>query len=434
MKKKIGLFLALVLTLSMVLAGCTSEQVGLLNEMKKIEAWEASSIKQSMTMTIDVENEKATITADVTGFTNLKDATSSLDMTMKCKELNMNIPVKMYINKDKVYINKEYFAALAQLSGADVAKINKLSADYIILDLNAGNDVLGLTNQLGTMTNLTSTDATYKLLQNISTDIGLNVPVTKEGNTYKIKLTSDQLVDIAKNVINTSVANLDKLNTTYKLGLSKEEINEFVKGYNSQKAEIEEALPEVKQILKGSYFDMTYKFEESKVTQDAKLVIKAEGIFNLSMDMSVQSVKEEPKNITMPANAVVMSINDITELFNSSYTFNTSYVPNTPNTLNIDVKAGTYVSSGGNTKSIKIIKENGKTYLPLKQVLAEFGYQANYDQKAKKVYAVINNNKINFTTITKNGVSYIAVNELLSEDYIDGYNLDDEIVLWLSID
>ena len=109
-------------------------------------------------------------------------------------------------------------------------------------------------------------------------------------------------------------------------------------------------------------------------------------------------------------------------------------MPNTPNTLNIDVKAGTYVSSGGNTKSIKIIKENGKTYLPLKQVLAEFGYQANYDQKAKKVYAVINNNKINFTTITKNGVAYIAVNELLSEDYIDGYNLDDEIVLWLSID
>lgn len=422
MKKKICLFLALILTLSILLAGCTSEQVGLLNELKKIESWEAASIKQSMTITISADDETVTVTADVTGFTNLKDGTSKLDMTMKCKELNMNIPVKMYIDKDKIYINKEYFAALAQLSETDTTKLNKLKADYIVLDLNA-DDTLGLTNQLGTVTNLTSADATYKLIQNLSTDIGLDVPVTKEGNAYRIKLTSDELVDVAKKVVDTSISNLDKLNTTYKLGLKKEEINEIIKEYNSQKAEIAELLPEVKQMLQGSYFDMTYKFEESKTTQNAKLVIKAQDLFNLSMDMNVESVKEEAKSIVIPENAVVMSLEDIAELF-------TSY---TPSSLTINTKAGNYVSSNGTTKTIKIIKEKGKTYLPLKQVLAEFGYQASYDQKAKKVYTVINNNTVTFNTITKNGVSYIAVDELLSNNYFDGYNMDDTITLWLSI-
>ncbi len=413
MKKKIGLFLALIMTFS-ILVGCTSEQVSFVNELNKLEAWEAASLKQSIVMAVGVDNEIINFSADVTAYTNTKDQTSTIDMKIVCDEFDFDIPVKMYIDKEKVYINKDYFKALASIDGSSSAKINKLNAEYIMLDVNGNGEWAGLIDQL-TVASSKPANFSTKLLQDIATEIGLNIPIAKENNTYKVNLTSDQLVDLGKNIIDTSISKLDKLNTTYKLGLSQVEINDIRTSYNSQKMELEQSLPEIKEMVQGSSFDMVYTFEEAKVKQTASLVLKVQDTFNMTMKMSAETTKEDPKTIEMPKSAVTMTFEDISELF-------------TPSILTINVAAGNYKDLAGNTKAIKTIKEKGKVYLPLKQVLSEFGYQVSYDQKAKKVYAMINNEKVIFSTLTKNGVAYVSVDELFSKKYFTGYSMDNNII------
>lgn len=416
MKKKISVLITLVLVLSMFI-GCTSNQIGLLDEIKKTESWEASSTKLSMDMSLEIYGESIDVSIQGTGFSNIKDQTASVDMVVKSKDYNLNIPVKMYVNKNKIYINKEYFSALADISGAPAIKINALNADYIMIDMASDAEYSELLTSLELVANSTSSDITNKLMQDIATDVGLDIPITKEGNTYKITLTSDQLVDVTKKVVDTSVSKLGELNKKYKLGLNKSQIDEVVKGYNSIKPELDEMLPEIKKMVQGSYLDFAYTVEEDKVKETAKMVFKAEDVFNLSLNMSAESAKEEPKAIAFPEKVITLSLDKLEDLF-------------VPSSITINVSSGTYVTANGSTKQIKVIKEKGKVYLPIKQVLAEFGYQVAYDQKAKKVYVTINNQKVIFNTITKNGVAYVTLDELVGKNYFDGYLENNLITLW----
>lgn len=416
-KKKKSLILVVIMILS-ILVGCTNEQASFLDELKQVGAWEATSFKVAMDMTLNEGKEKLNIKIEANTLLNTKDQTAYIDMVIKCNAFNYDIPIKMYIDNQKIYMNKEYFKALALIDGSSVSKINKLSAQYIILDANETSEWSRLINQALTVVNSNPTNFTYTLIQDISTDIGSYVPVTKENNTYIVNLSSDQFLDLIVNIVDTSLSNLNKLNVTYKLGIPQLIVARITEDYKQIK-KFEEPWAAIKNDIRGSYFNMTYAFEEDRAKETANMVISIpDEAINMSLNISAEMDKEDPEAIQMPQNAVTMSYDDISELF-------------TPYTITVDIKSGTYTSIDDTTKQIKTIIEKDKVYLPLKQILSEFEGQVSYDPQSKKIYAILNKETVTFNTLTKNGVAYVSTDELFSKKYFKGYFFDDNIIeIW----
>lgn len=406
MKKR--LLPILLLVLAMVFTGCTSTQLEFWNKMQEVQQWEAAEVKGTVNMTMSIQGETVNVAMDLDGMSNTKDMSSSINMSMK-----MDMPsdptqsiemkdIKMYMVDGQMAISKNYITDMLKVSGKEVPEeLAREDVEYILLEVNPLQQELlaALTQDPAAIKEF------YKTFADVAEDMGINVEVTKKGNTYSVDLDQTEICNLVKNIIVTGTNNLESLNKTFKLGLTAEEIKQAQVEMNSVQAEMDQIVQMISTMLTGS-FKMDYTIEENVVTEKVTLVVDEPTFTGLKMNMDVAmtSKKVAPTTITMPEKVLQLTDAELAELIAGKVVM-------------IDRTSNMMTTATGEFTPCKVVVENGKTFVSAKAVLGALGQEVVYDAQAKKVGIKANDTFKALNVITKEGTSYMSLEELQTLGY-----------------
>lgn len=401
MKKK--LLPILLLVLAMVFTGCTSTQLEFWNKSLEAQEWEAAKVKGTVNMSMSIAGQGINMIMDMEGIGNTKDMSSQMTMSMK-----MDVPsapeqsvemkdIQMYMVDGQMAMSKNYITDTLKVSGMDIpAELASEDVEYIQLELDP------MSQQL--LTTLTKDPAAlkafYKGMADTAKDMGIDVEVTKKDNTYSIDLDQTEVCNLVKNIIVTATNNLESLNKTFNLGLTAEAIKQAQDEMNSVKAEMDELVQMVSTMVTGS-FKMDYTFEDNQITEKVNLVVDVPMLENLkiNMDVAMTSEEVEPTTITMPEKVLKVTEAELTEMLVGKMVM-------------IDRAQNLMMDAMGTQAPCKVVVENGKTFVPAKAVLGVLGQEVIYDAQAKKVGIKVADTFTVINVITKEGTSYISLDEL----------------------
>lgn len=292
--KKIALIVSMLL-LIVSFSGCDATQSELYSKIKQTNAWKSTEMNMSGSVSVAMSDESFTLDMGPIGFKangymNTNSTQGYMEITFENKADSVNIPaMKMFIDKSDIYMNKDYFTQIFELNGKAVPQaLQNLDADYICL----GNS---LENVEDLMADPEYINIIYSLYEELATDLGLDIPVTKEGTAYTISLDENKSSDLIVKVVENFVANIDSLNTKYNLGLTQEDINGVKSGFN--KEEVSEAFNELKTIIAGSNIKVTYDFKDDNNLNSS---------INIKMPINIPETADSPAyklEINMTANA-----------------------------------------------------------------------------------------------------------------------------------
>lgn len=406
MKKR--LLPILLLVLAMVFTGCTSTQLEFWNKMQEVQQWEAAEVKGTVNMTMSIQGETVNVAMDLDGMSNTKDMSSFINMSMK-----MDMPsdptqsiemkdIKMYMVDGQMAISKNYITDMLKVSGKEVPEeLAREDVEYILLEVNPLQQELlaALTQDPAAIKEF------YKTFADVAEDMGINVEVTKKGNTYSVDLDQTEICNLVKNIIVTGTNNLESLNKTFKLGLTAEEIKQAQVEMNSVQAEMDQIVQMISTMLTGS-FKMDYTIEENVVTEKVTLVVDEPTFTGLKMNMDVAmtSKKVAPTTITMPEKVLQLTDAELAELIAGKVVM-------------IDHTSNMMTTATGEFTPCKVVVENGKTFVPAKAVLGALGQEVVYDAQTKKVGIKANDTFKALNVITKEGTSYMSLEELQTLGY-----------------
>ncbi|MDF2594587.1 MAG: hypothetical protein K0R69_928 [Clostridia bacterium] len=386
MKKKI---VAMLMASLMMLGatGCSTEGLNLYKEIEKTSTWEYEATKGDMTVSVEAEDEEVNIKASFTGYTNTKEMQAYVDINID--EISIGTieapikisPVKVYVDKSTVYISKAYFTDLFAASGAPVPEaIKAIETEYIGID-TAGEMQAGAVDK----------EKAQLLFEKLFKDSEVKVPIAQKGRSYTMKLDSSQMVDLSVQFISEMMSKIDVLNEYSDTGITQEEVD-------AQKEETLLALNQGKEAIKpmvnGSDLKVTYTFEDDSYTQAIDMGLKVaagEAPVIVKLNVSSEGTKAVKKDITLPTSKVVYSMDEFMELFFS-----------------------------GSASAVRIAKvdlnqaitEKNETYIPFRAAMDDLGYAVKYSPQTKKSVVIINEEEVAVSTITKNGISYIALSQL----------------------
>ena len=166
------------------------------------------------------------------------------------------------------------------------------------------------TDELKTM--MTDTDAIVKLSKSIFGDSDIDLPYVQTGREYTMNLDSDQVVDLGVKGINAVSKNLENVNTTFKLGLTSDQIAE-VKNQLADES-FTQGVTAVKDAIKGSTISVKEVFEDSKYTSAVNVNIQVKDICKVSVTTNSTSTKAEVKDIAMPTSVAKFNQEQINQL------------------------------------------------------------------------------------------------------------------------
>lgn len=402
MKKLWTLILSLCMLISFT--GCSGLQKELLEEMSKTNSWDAIEISQTGNMTLELMGEKMTIGMESQGYTNSKDLTGYVTTKMSDPTGIMALPeMKMYIDGGKTYINKDYFEQTYILSGMPVPrKLAAIDADYIgIADINS---------MMGNMTSMIGTTdfnaKTYELYEKIGKEMGIDLAVKKEGNSYIIQLDGKMLGEMVAKFMDPKnmVKYLEIMKDTLGIDLTAfvGEIEE------TDVAQMQESIDLIKELLVQSKVIVKYTITDKEFKQDVQMdFVLGEGM-NMSMDLVSTSKKVAPKEVKIPEKRVDLSMEEYMGLM-------------TPSGVLVDLTTGQIMNMAqGMTqevKIIKVIKEAEEIYVPFKAVVTALGHEMDYNEKTKEVILVQDGKDVVVKVVLKDNTSYISVTELQNQGF-----------------
>ncbi len=405
MKRKI---IAIVMTLLMLLGtvGCSTEGLNLYEEMKKTSAWEYAETKGNVLVTAEVQGEKFELGADFSGYANTKETQAYIEMNINKVKLSDSAvgikmsPVKMYVDKQTIYISKTYFTDLMQLSGEPISEALKaIDAEYIGIDLSADTQVTVLDQEKAT-----------QLIETLFKGFQVKLPITQSGRTYTIELDADQMVDLSVQFIKEAINNIDEINKFSDTGMTQKDIDE-------NKEEIELSLTQgkemVKPMIKGSRAMLKYSFEDNLYKENMDVAIKfafGEEKINLNMVVNADSIKVTKKDFKLPTSKVIYTIEELMGML-------------------VTMKTGSALTLDARIVQVsldQVITKNKEKYIPLRDTMSQLGLKVNYDAKTKKSTIIGNHEEISINTITEKGISYIALSELGKLSQIDQFDIIDD--------
>ena len=185
--------------------------------------------------------------------------------------------------------------------------LKNVNAEYIAIDTGMETD------ELKTM--MTDTDAIVKLSKSIFGDSDIDLPYVQTGREYTMNLDSDQVVDLGVKGINAVSKNLENVNTTFKLGLTSDQIAE-VKNQLADES-FTQGVTAVKDAIKGSTISVKEVFEDSKYTSAVNVNIQVKDICKVSVTTNSTSTKAEVKDIAMPTSVAKFNQEQINQLLAS---------------------------------------------------------------------------------------------------------------------
>lgn len=224
------------------------------------------------------------------GYTiNMKSLSDTDNMNMyleadfKEKGQAPKIPAtKLYItNKGELYLNKEIIDYMNNMMGLDVPKfktdfVNLKAKDFTKSYSDAVKGIKSYENPAKLQAKM------IDFIKGI--DLGVDIGFTKQGDTYKVSMDADKMVDVTDAYFKFIFKNPDYILNFYKdvldmdlakmSGVTNEEMISSMKQSSEMwTKQVTPYLPLAKQILKGSTFNMEQKFDlDNKVyTQNSNL-------------------------------------------------------------------------------------------------------------------------------------------------------------------
>ncbi|WP_455258174.1 copper amine oxidase N-terminal domain-containing protein [Peptoniphilus asaccharolyticus] len=396
MKKRI-LSIVMMLAVVMSLVGCTPNVAAYLEKTKEVQNWEGSKISGQAEVKVSFKDEQGKaqevkMPMTVSGVSEGKEKAEvkvSMDMTAikkmapaeEAEEAMKMIPDKfemhMFVDGSKIYINKDYFKAMAMGNKEALANIKE---DYILLSTDEENSV-AMMPQKAVMEYVNSAEFNADIMSILNKALEGYKPVVDmkvEGNKFTYEATSDQMAQEIINSVTTIVANWDKVSgDIYKLankmeaGVDEATIKEAVKEF--KKDDFAKSVNEAKETIKGSSLKSSIDFKEGKYLQEMVLDLKVKDMFNMVMTMKSEAVKDDSVKVMIPKSVKKLTSEEYMDLI--------FHMDKTP-IINVRVNAEDLVFEDQQPTIVE-----GRTLVPFRALLEKLGAKVEWNEKTQTVTA-----------------------------------------------
>ncbi len=305
------------------LTGCTDAQNNYYNELKQASLWEQAQFTQAIDANIEVPGVQMLLTVQSTGEMNQKTSDGVVDgnvtvtlvlddalegdnsvqaeagsVTPEATEANplvetISIDMGACIEDQQMYLSKDYYKQILQQMGMTaMPAIDSVEADYIgiegMTDLQGvirgdltytGDEEAVQINVLqewlnSYMNEEVDGEQLFAFYKTIAQTAGLDIPVVQEGNTYTVDLDEVQLVEVLLDTCDTSVANMEELNTLLELQLTEEMVAGIREAYATERENIEEMIPMLGMLLDAKFVVCTEKLADGSLQTTTQLSVQ----------------------------------------------------------------------------------------------------------------------------------------------------------------
>ncbi|HZX21058.1 MAG TPA: hypothetical protein VFF25_01580 [Clostridia bacterium] len=350
------LLITLLIVCMLPIVGFTSAGASYWQDMKQIYEWNAMEGESEAELNLlipdmDIDYQ---FKVSVSSKSSFDDFGSYSEIKIEDVKEKLNIPIiKMYTSGSDIYINKE--AVLALLSAAGVADGVEIEEEYVMLESEQDGVDIDFKNLLN------------DLLEFIGKmDLGVDLDMGKEGNTYTLTVESDELIDLLDAYIRYIIENIDELPNSLLQGqeivLTEAEKQEALEEYSAFVSQYKDI---AKMFIKGSKFYMQCTFEEDKYIENSQLDIKTP-VGSLNMNTVSTTSKLETSDIELPTSVMVITAGELGELIASKIVRETMPDVGLKAAVKLD---GTYVKigeSGLEEGQISLENIDGRVYIAVK--------------------------------------------------------------------
>ncbi|ABR49089.1 hypothetical protein Amet_2939 [Alkaliphilus metalliredigens QYMF] len=312
MKK--GLIITLLITSMLFMVGfAPTAGQSYWEEMKKVYEWDAMEGDTDLEVIISVPGQlEATYNITMYSQTDLEAFVSYIEMEVEIEEADETthqIPtVKMYTKGSNIYINTDLVVHLLSLAESELPF--ETEAEYIMLQSGENNmnmDLTSLTDIIGFLENM---------------DLGIDLGMTQEGDTYSLRIESDKMIDLLDVYIKYVITNMDQLTNLFMQGdvpeemvLTEEQQAEMLEMYEMY---ITPQKDMAKGFILGSYYDQVTTFHENSYTEDAELFFTTP-MGKMHIDMISSGQKLDTTTIELPTSVMVITEDELTNLMISGF-------------------------------------------------------------------------------------------------------------------
>lgn len=428
MKKK-SIFILSILIFTLALSACSPEGLSYLNDIQKVQKWEAmeqelktvvnvklpkaelesGELKELKEMGIEIpENYKITI--DSKGYSNndIENPESKMIMNIKDESGLFNIEnVEILVNKESIYVSKNYFETLLSL---DENLKSQIPEGIKYFSLSTGMD----SEEYLKIAKLANSSDYVKEMSVVLKSLELDLDIKKENNTYTIELDSDKLINLVEQSINNFFKNpnkiIDALKEVKALGVDKEELDllkESFKEFDKESlGEMKTFMNEAKAKIKGSTVKIVETITDNTYDSKSDLNINIEGFANAKIDSTTKTNKAGKQIITFPKKEDVA---DYAEFMESI----------TPKIKMLSIDKDTSILSDYSVEDFDdmdkdiAIKEFDKVEMyGFRRIFEALGFKVDYDKTKEKPLYILDGEKVYLDIPESNGISYISIEKL----------------------
>ncbi len=346
------LLITLLIICMLPIVGFTSAGASYWEDMKEIYEWNATEGKSEaeINLLIPDMNIDYQFKVYVSSKSSFDDFGSYSEIKVEDIQGLINIPViKMYTHGSDIYINREAISALLSALNVDGVEIEE---EYVMLKSDQDGIDIDFRDLLNDV---------FEFIDKI--DLGVDLNMEKEGNTYTLTVESDELIDLLDAYIRYIIENIDKLPNSLVQGqeieITEAEKQEALEGYNDFVGQYKDI---AKMFIKGSKFYMQCTFEEDKYIENSQLDIKTP-MGSLNMNTVSTTSKLETSDIELPTSVMVITAEELGELIASKI------IGETDAGLKAVVKLdGTYVKfgeSGLEEGQVPLQNIDGRVYIAI---------------------------------------------------------------------
>lgn len=419
------------------------------NELSKISTWGKATSKDTTQINYSVnstknptENTSGGYTIDTTSMADSKTFDQYVSMQAKNSGSAPAIPeIQLYFNKDgKIFVNKSLADFAIKKTSLTQQTFN---TDFVEVKSKSFSE--SYKNAVKSMSsNSESKNKAIEFLKGL--DLGkVDLGLTKDGNTYTMKMNADQIVDLMNSYIKSIYKNPDTMLKLYKEGfgidlakvsnVSEEEMKKsMAQAYDMWVKTVEPKLPIVKTLLNGSSIETKEVFDQDAKTYTAQSDIKLklniyDNMYALLSDEATKDIKlgnvDETLSLTIKSNSTTKAVDkldlniptnadayDLDAALNakqeemkkqaeamSKITYSVNLKTNklvlmtgNGNTMDFDLKAelknGTLMVDAATFNSLTGIETNtSEKMVSFKDVMTTAGYTVTWDSSAKTATA-----------------------------------------------
>lgn len=293
------LLVTLLIISMLFMVGFTSVEGSYWENAKEMYEWDAIEQVSEMEFNLSTPDETYEYKINMNGKSNLKDLSSYLEIDVEdLKDLESIPTIKMYTDGADIYINRE--AIISLLSAMGIEDSIEIEEEYVAIK-SSQNDFDLNSNML---------QDTIEFIDNM--DLGIDLDMVQDGNTYTLTLESDELIDLLDAYLEYSIVNIDQLPNAMpeEVIITDTEKQEVLEGYNNFVKEYKDM---AKLFITGSNYYQESTFNEDEFKQKVKLYIETP-MGQLHMNSESVSSKLESYDAELPTSVMKITDEELTEL------------------------------------------------------------------------------------------------------------------------